>query len=267
MLTDSLRNPTGLAAPSTTWILTTLVFLLAVGLFACAPDPQPSAVPELISSGSEFTCMLQADGSPVCWGVDGSDQSPPLAGETFASISVGINHTCALREDGAPICWGNDGLGQSSPPAGETFVVISSGGAHTCALRKDGSPACWAQALLRARGAHPNFGQSIPPRDEAFTTVSSGAYHTCVSVKTEPRRAGEMTEWAKRHRRRREVHYHQQWAHHTCALREDGTPVCWGDSKVGEATPPVGERFTTISSGAAHTCACAETAPRFVGIE
>ena len=42
---------------------------------------------------------------------------------------------------------------------------------------------------------------------------------------------------------------------HTCGLQEDGTPVCWGSDVFGRSTPPAGERFTSISSGSQHTCA------------
>ena len=45
---------------------------------------------------------------------------------------------------------------------------------------------------------------------------------------------------------------------HTCALREDGSPVCWGSDRLGQSSPPVGERFTAISSGSVHTCALRE---------
>ena len=32
------------------------------------------------------------------------------------------------------------------------------------------------------------------------------------------------------------------WAH-ACALRHDGTPACWGNNDYGQASPPAGERF------------------------
>ncbi len=54
--------------------------------------------------------------------------------------------------------------------------------------------------------------------------------------------------------------------YHTCALRADGTPVCWGaklgdegevigQTGFGQSEPPEGEHFVSISSGGDHTCA------------
>ena len=42
---------------------------------------------------------------------------------------------------------------------------------------------------------------------------------------------------------------------HTCALRPNGTPVCWGKNSDGQASPPKDQVFQSISSGANHTCA------------
>ena len=57
--------------------------------------------------------------------------------------------------------------------------------------------------------------------------------------------------------------------YHTCALRADGEPVCWGAEPVdpeagldpvdfGQASPPDDERFVGISSGGFHTCGLRE---------
>ena len=53
---------------------------------------------------------------------------------------------------------------------------------------------------------------------------------------------------------------------HTCALGEDGAAVCWGNDRSGRTSPPLTERFTAISSGSFHTCALREERyPRLLG--
>ena len=82
-------------------------------------------------------------------------------------------------------------------------------------------------------GVHPNpdmiSGQTSPPQGEQFVAISSAS-------------------------------------NHTCALRRDGSAVCWGAQQgdmgdyghqvgFGQAEPPAGETFVAISSGDLHTCA------------
>jgi len=40
---------------------------------------------------------------------------------------------------------------------------------------------------------------------------------------------------------------------HSCALKTDGTVVCWGASGYGQTTPPAGT-FTQVTAGDSHTC-------------
>jgi alpha-tubulin suppressor-like RCC1 family protein len=40
---------------------------------------------------------------------------------------------------------------------------------------------------------------------------------------------------------------------HGCAVRTDGTLVCWGDNTFGQSSPPTGT-FTQVSAGTFHTC-------------
>src|SRR3954447_9088077 len=43
---------------------------------------------------------------------------------------------------------------------------------------------------------------------------------------------------------------------HTCAIKPDATPVCWGNDQFGQATIPAGiGTVTAIDVGADHTCA------------
>ena len=119
-----------------------------------------------ISNGNRFTCALDPDGAPLCWGIDDYGQASPPAGERFVALSSGERHVCALRPDGAPICWGDPAQGRTAPPASETFVAISSGWAHTCALRTDGTPVCWGRN---------DYGQALPPDGEQFIAIRQRA--------------------------------------------------------------------------------------------
>ena len=41
---------------------------------------------------------------------------------------------------------------------------------------------------------------------------------------------------------------------HSCALRSDGSVVCWGDDEVGQLRAPENERFEAITAGDTYTC-------------
>ena len=44
--------------------------------------------------------------------------------------------------------------------------------------------------------------------------------------------------------------------YHACALREEGTVLCWGSKLDGhQASPGEGYKFTSVSSGRSHGCA------------
>ena len=46
-------------------------------------------------------------------------------------------------------------------------------------------------------------------------------------------------------------------SYHSCAIKSDGTVICWGYNEYGESTPPAG-RFKQISGGVYHTCGVRE---------
>ena len=243
------------------------------------------------------------DGSPVCWGSnhdtsgEHAGQSEPSAGERFASISSGGAHTCALRRDGTALCRGQDLYGQSTPPEHVSFVSISSGASHTCAPRSDGSAICWGKITAvkrllrltkgsypsaaawnipapcvptapRSAGAKTTLHRVIPPRRTfrcptrcrsrfpPFTTISSGGAHTCAL-----RRDGTALCWGQDLYGQSTLPEHVSFvsissgASHTCAPRSDGSAICWGQDYSGQASAPVDERFVSIGSGLEHTCA------------
>ena len=42
---------------------------------------------------------------------------------------------------------------------------------------------------------------------------------------------------------------------HSCAIKTDGSLVCWGSDSDGQATPPTGTNFIQVTAGYRYTCA------------
>jgi alpha-tubulin suppressor-like RCC1 family protein len=150
------------------------------------------------------------------------------AGPGVSTVSAGGNHTCALRTDSTVWCWGDASYGQlgdgttgdanrmrTSPVRvrrGSTkldkVTRISVGFLHSCALRTDRTVWCWG-----------NAGDGQLGNDEAGV----GLYRTrAVQVKRGSGVLGGVTQIAA-------------GGDHTCALRLDGSVMCWGRASLGQA--------------------------------
>ena len=115
-------------------------------------------------------------------------------------------------------------------PVAPGYIAVSAGGRHTCAIpASDSAIECWG-----ANG-YPYYDDNIQEhiQETGLTDAPEGSY-TAVS-------AG---------------------GYHTCAIREDKTIACWGESPyfedVGVTNAPDGH-FTAISAGAGHNCAIRDT--------
>ncbi len=197
-----------------------------LGFPATADAPAPVAVPGLtdvvsLSAGGAHTCAVRGAGTVVCWGwiLQGDGTTSPattptaVAGLTNAvSVSAGESSTCALKSDGTVSCWGssfrgqlgNGGMADSSTPvdvAGLSGVkAVSAGGNHVCALKDDGTVFCWGYGEFGQLG----FGGTPLAQP---TPVQVSGLTNAVSVE-----AGHE---------------------HTCAIRSDGSAVCWGNGDDG----------------------------------
>ncbi len=254
-------------------------------------DLGPGRTAKAISAGGAHTCAIRDDGSVLCWGFgfdgqlgygnaqDLGDTSPPGshppvdlgAGHTAKAISAGGLHTCAILDDGSVRCWGygffgqlgygdRNNIGDSATPApasvgpvnlgpGRTAVAISAGAAHTCAILDDGSVRCWGFGGRGELGYGDtnNIGDTEVPGLVAPVALGPGRTAKAISAGTD----------------------------HTCAIRDDGTVLCWGNgadgrlgygntSNVGDTQTPAsigpvdlgaGRTAVAISAGGAHTCA------------
>ncbi len=197
-----------------------------------------------ISGGYLHTCALLDDGTVRCWGSNAYDQLgtgtgnigdnetpgslPPVdlgAGRTAVAISAGSLHTCALLDNGTGKCWGYGeggrlGYGNTSnvpiPSAvgavdlgpGRTAVSIVAAERHSCAILDNGTVRCWGEAFSGqlGYGNTSSVGDnetpgSVPPvdlgTDRNALAITGGRYFTC-------------------------------------ALLDNGTERCWGESLYGQ---------------------------------
>ncbi|NVB37187.1 DUF4215 domain-containing protein [Pseudenhygromyxa sp. WMMC2535] len=196
---------------------------------------------EQLALGFAHTCALLDTGAVRCWGESnngqlgygnandiGDDETPASAGDvplggTAKQIAGGWFHNCVLLDSDEIKCWGkgNEGrlgygnvawIGLANTPAsvgavdvGGTPVEVDAGSAHTCALLDDGTIRCWgwgARGQL-GYGNATNVGDNELPSSAG--AVEIGGLATDIFVD----------------------------GNHTCAVREDGRVLCWGDSGEG----------------------------------
>lgn len=198
-----------------------------------------------ITSGELHSCALLSDSTVRCWGRNtvgqvgnGTTSATPqttaaaVVGLSDAvAIAAGRSHTCALRVNGAVVCWGDnvfgklgDGTTQArpSPVAVQGItdaVAIGAGAVHSCAVRVNGTVRCWGGNGFGQLGNNDQSSQELAPvivRRIVELTVGNPPQvlpfaFELVNIATIE--GGDF---------------------HTCAVRGDGQPVCWGDNFGGQ---------------------------------
>ncbi len=242
-----------------------------------------------IESGynSVHTCVLTNDSEIFCWGEDISGQlgnggsavnsTSPVSvldatGEANLSgvvqVVAGNDYSCALLTSGQVSCWGGNSYGQLGhgedadipsaipvtvldPSGGSTplsnVTQIAAGDSHACAVLGDGRVVCWGN------DADAQLGDD---------SVAAPFTRTPVYVLNESGN-GPLTS----------ITQVTAGLRHTCALKEDGTILCWGANdfgSLGNGSPGVPSSLpwpvsnitggvTQIDAGAVHTCALMDT--------
>ncbi len=182
--------------------------------------------------GSGIVCPAYYDGGPqyrMCF--------EPEQGAY--SIATGGSHACAVLVDGRVRCWGSNSYGQIGTgmivdlggdfprPAdvlladGERALQVAAGELHSCALLDDATVRCWGSAAYGQLGNGSMAGSWAAPVQvlEADGTPLDWVYRITAG------------------------------GDHTCALRWDGTTVCWGrndQGQLGDGTRTNRSRAVTV---------------------
>jgi len=192
-----------------------------------------------IASGLHHACGLHEDGLTECWGLDDVGQASPPQIE-FAAISstCGITPMVTPSDDAEIHCWG---AGAPDPPQGSFAQVDSEPG--YCAIDDEGRVYCW--------GDDEEMG--IPPEGEFFQiddgcgVTTAGTVHCWrgsedvlappEGVFSHVAGSWDTSRWT--------------WA---CAVRIDGTGVCWGDWSGLEGDPLSGGPFVQVDVSEDNVC-------------
>jgi alpha-tubulin suppressor-like RCC1 family protein len=194
-----------------------------------------------VAAGALHTCALlkhwEKEGRALCWGNNANGQlgtldnedavlpSPAFGVIAYVSLAAGDSHTCGATTAGKVFCWGANDRGQlgngstsfSKVPfltpinRKETFIKVVAGTKHSCGLTEDNEIYCWGENGAGQIGNGKNSGRALFPawlKDPlGYTGLAAGGSATC-------------------------------------ALRRDGSVVCWGSNEAGQlgTAPSAGNR-------------------------
>jgi alpha-tubulin suppressor-like RCC1 family protein len=218
-------------------------------------------------SGADYeVCAAMSNGAALCWGNIGWPPQAPVGGLPYvAEIDVAAAdtdplavNTCVVTPTGGASCFGLNTYGQGgngnmlsecapSPVLASGFAHVSTGQGHTCSLMLDGTLRCFGQNASGQLGIGSTTDADTPqtvPGIASATQISAGWSHTCALAGGVLRCWGDNTygqigDGTTTNRLSPVVipaagaltyTFVSAGAMNTCAVRSDGTVVCWGDN-------------------------------------
>lgn len=199
-------------------------------------------------------------------------------------LATGPDLACGVGEAFPPVCWWPEGGDAPMPAQNQSgdFHAIAVGGQTVCALRDDGEVYCWdphvglveeGQAVptpttadhysaitigcgVLTGGSLRCWDPEVPaPPDGAYVAIGSGQYGALCAVRQDgtPVCWGSVDELTDAAPPSGPFVAVSVGGYHACGLREDGSVACWGKDEEGQATAPQGE-FTMVTAGEEHSC-------------
>ena len=223
-----------------------------------------------IAAGAGHTCALKSHGEVYCWGSIGGEKNTPVkvgSASAVERLSAGTAHSCVIQTRGRSYCWGYQAYGSlgnnnSSNTSINTprsvkdiggsgdisgVLDIDSNHYHSCVLKKGGLVTCWGFASSYQLGNDSNNPSKSYP---------------ALAIRRDRRETGFFST---------DISPNQQistYYRHACALKNDGTPLCWGkagshlgqsnttnDKKVPGVVSSLRDVTKEIDTGEEHTCA------------
>lgn len=257
-------------------ILTALIVIFALVVLS---DAQRCRAAKALSDHASIyhTCAITIDDVIYCWGYNNYGKLNVPADTVWSQVTCGWDHTCGLRKsDNKIVCWGLNAGGQCNVPD-DTYIGVSAGSYFSCGLTTSNTLRCWgnvnrgegnvpsgvpfSQLSAGYEGAYAitdqgdkiyNWGASVSTPQESpktYTAVSGGTFHVCaLKNDSTPICWGNVAAPPLTG-----VTSLSTCTDHTCAVTVEGVAVCWGNNYRGEIYPPAGT-YTAVTLGRFHAC-------------
>lgn len=196
----------------------------------CVQRPPTDALRSFNTVEEVNGCGIRVkDDSVVCWG-QGSFVKPPSTLGPVRQLSVSKTHACAVKKDQTVVCWGSDDEGETDAPRG-AFRQVSAGHRFSCGVRESGEISCWG------------FGAAtlVPPKKK-YLFVAAGLQAACsIDEARQLSCTGDLKTTLDG-----EFASVAVGTFFVCAVKTDGSAVCFDESRQPRPLGPKGTRFLEV---------------------